>query len=252
MDKNIDFGFVADIYDDYVSVSFDIPFYKALCKKYSGNILELMCGTGRVSIPLVNDGVRLTCVDYSREMLEVFERKLTDKAVPLICQDICELDIDKRFELIFIPFNSITEITDKEKRKKAIMRIYEHLSDEGDFFVTLYNPAYRLKSADGNLKCIGSFDLSSSRTLTITCYNSYDQASNLVYGTQFYEIYDYRNRLIDKRFLNIAFTLISREEIVDMCTEAGFKLAETYGDYAFGAFDESSRFMNFLFTKRRE
>ncbi len=252
MEKNIDFGFVADIYDDYVNVNFDIPFFKSLCKKYSGEILELMCGTGRVSMPLINEGVRLTCVDYSREMLEVFERKLEDRRVPLICQDVCELDIDKKFELIFIPFNSITEITDKEKRRKAITGIYEHLSDDGDFFVTLYNPVYRLKSADGNMKCMGSFDLSMNRTLTITFYNSYDQASNLVYGTQFYEIYDHRNRLVDKRFLNISFTPVTREELVDMCTKAGFKLVEIYGDYEFGAFDENSKFMNFLFTKRRE
>jgi len=252
VDKNIDFGFVADIYDDYVNVSFDIPFYKSLCRKYSGDILELMCGTGRVSIPLVDEGVSLTCVDYSREMLEVFERKLKDRKVSLICQDVSELDIGKKFELIFIPFNSIAEITDREKRKKAITGIYEHLYDKGDFLVTLYNPDYRLKSADGNMKCMGSFDLSMNRTLTVTYYNSYDQASNLVYGTQFYEIYDYRNRLVDKRFLNIAFSLVSREELVDMCTEVGFKLVEIYGDYEFGAFDESSRFMNFLFTKQSE
>jgi len=39
---------------------------------------------------------------------------------------------------------------------------------------------------------------------------------------------------------------------VNPWTKAGFRLVEAYGDYAFGAFDESSRFMNFLFTKRRE
>lgn len=75
MNKNIDFGFVADIYDDYVNVNFDIPFYKSLCKNYSGSILELMCGTGRVYLPLIKDGVELTCVDYSQEMLDVFAKK---------------------------------------------------------------------------------------------------------------------------------------------------------------------------------
>ena len=72
--KNIDFGFVADLYDSYVNVSFDIPFYQSLCKGYHGNILELMCGTGRVSLPLIKDGVQLTCVDYSKEMLDVFSK----------------------------------------------------------------------------------------------------------------------------------------------------------------------------------
>ena len=55
MEKNIDFGYVADIYDYYTNVDFDIDFFKMLCKGHN-NILELMCGTGRISIPLINEG----------------------------------------------------------------------------------------------------------------------------------------------------------------------------------------------------
>lgn len=250
MGKNIDFGFVADIYDDYVNTDFDIPFYKALCGKYGGNILELMCGTGRVSMPLVEDGVNLTCVDYSQEMLDVFARKAAGKSVSLICQDICELDIGRKFDFIFIPFNSITEITDKEKRRRAIKRIHGLLADGGDFLVTLYNPPYRLKSADGNMKYIGKFDISGNRTLIVTYCNLYNKAASLVYGTQFYEIYDCENRLLDKRCLNISFSLITRDEMVEMAGEAGFRLKELYGDYSFGGFTDNSMFMNLLFTRQ--
>ncbi len=249
MKKNIDFGFIADIYDDYVNVNFDIPFYKSLCKKYNGNILELMCGTGRVSLPLIDDGINLTCVDYSQEMLDVFAKKTVGKNTSLICQDICELDIAKKFDFIFIPFNSFTEITDKEKRRKAIKSIFKHLADDGDFFITLYNPAYRLKSVDGKIKCIGKFDIPEDRTLIVTHYNSYNQPDNLVYGTQFYEIYDNKNKLIDKRFLNISFSIITKDEIIEMSTELGFRFKALYGDYSFGEFNENSMFMNFLFTK---
>ena len=71
VEKNIDFGHVADIYDSYTNVDFDVDFFKMLCKGRK-NILELMCGTGRVSIPLLDEGFPLTCVDYSEEMLEIF------------------------------------------------------------------------------------------------------------------------------------------------------------------------------------
>ncbi len=250
MNKNIDFGFVADIYDYYVNVNFDIPFYKTLCKQYSGSVLELMCGTGRVSVPLIDEGVNLTCVDYSQQMLDVFAKKITGKKTMLLCQDICELDVNGKFDFIFIPFNSISEITDKEKRRQAIRRIFEHLDDHGDFLITLYNPAYRLKSVDGNMKCIGKFDMPESKTLIVTHYNSYDGSANLVTGTQFYEIYDIKNRLIDKRFIDISFSIIPKEEIIEMSAEAGFATKEIYGDYSFGEFNENSMFMNFLFTKR--
>ena len=33
MEKAIDFDLVSDIYDNYVNVDFDIPFYKKLCNE---------------------------------------------------------------------------------------------------------------------------------------------------------------------------------------------------------------------------
>lgn len=55
---------VADIYDFYVKVDFDIPFFLNETEKHDEEILELMCGTGRVSIPLLQSGRKMTCVDY--------------------------------------------------------------------------------------------------------------------------------------------------------------------------------------------
>ncbi len=248
--KNIDYGFVADIYDDYVNVDFDIPFYKSICRKYNGNILELMCGTGRVSLPLLKEGTNLTCVDYSREMLEVFRKKPNGEKALLLCQDVCELDINKMFEFIFIPFNSFSEITDREKRKQAVKKITEHLVDGGDFLITLYNPDYRKQTADGNMRYLGKYDISDNRTLVISYYNSFSSTSNLVSGIQFYEIYDLGNKLIEKRFMNIAFSLITKEEVDELCEEFELSIKEIFGGYDYDAFSSKSRFMNFLLTKR--
>jgi hypothetical protein len=48
MKETIKFDKVADIYDFYVNVDFDIPFFLKEAELYKGEILELMCGTGRV------------------------------------------------------------------------------------------------------------------------------------------------------------------------------------------------------------
>lgn len=52
MSKTIDFDLVAGLYDRYVQTDFDVSFYKQFCKEYK-NILELMRGTGRISLPLI-------------------------------------------------------------------------------------------------------------------------------------------------------------------------------------------------------
>lgn len=52
MSESIHFSEVSDLYDFYVKVDFDIPFFLNETKLFRNEILELMCGTGRVSIPL--------------------------------------------------------------------------------------------------------------------------------------------------------------------------------------------------------
>ena len=178
-------------------------------------------------------------------------QKTKRQKVPLICQDVCELDIKNKFDFIFIPFNSFSEITDQQKRKQAMGKILEHLTDNGDIFITLYNPAYRLRAVDGNIKCLGKYDLPDERTLIITYFNSLDSRLNLVYGIQFYEIYDSKNTLIDKRFLNISFSSIPKNEIDGLCTEFGLSVKALFGDYSFGEFNSESQFMNFLLTKQK-
>jgi len=250
MEKNIDFGPVADIYDYYTNVDFDLDFFKTLCKGHK-NILELMCGTGRISVPLIREGFPLTCVDYSEEMLEIFRKKVD---VPvhnkIVCQDVCELDLNDRYDLIFIPSNSISEIIDPERRRKAIRRIYGHLTEDGIFFCTLYNPEYRIALADGNLRYLGKYDLGDGGTLVVTYYNVYQPAYGLITGTQFYEIFR-DNRLTEKRCLDIKFSIIPKEEICRMAFDEGFVLKAVYGDYTPYHYDESSMYMNLLFKKRR-
>jgi SAM-dependent methyltransferase len=159
MRPTIRFDDVADLYDHYVDVDFDIGFFLKEAGKINGSVLELTCGTGRVSIPLLQAGVDLTCIDYSPGMLRIFRKKLAEKNIScdVILMDITRLNLRKRFELIFIPFNSIAEIVDRSKHLPTLKRIKSHLAADGRFICTLHNPSIRIASIDGTLKTIGRF-----------------------------------------------------------------------------------------------
>src|SRR3954466_6995600 len=49
----------------------DLPLYLELAGREGGNVLELACGSGRVLVPLVRAGNRVTGVDASPHMLEI-------------------------------------------------------------------------------------------------------------------------------------------------------------------------------------
>jgi ubiquinone/menaquinone biosynthesis C-methylase UbiE len=53
----------------------DVPFWRRAVKRVSGRVLELGCGTGRVSLPLARAGAALVGVDRSQPMLDRAARR---------------------------------------------------------------------------------------------------------------------------------------------------------------------------------
>jgi len=252
MKETIQFDKVADIYDFYVNVNFDIPFFIKETDGYKGEILELMCGTGRVSIPLLDSGRHMICVDYSKGMLNSFERKIKNKNYPvnLVQMDVTNLKLDKKFGLIILPFHSISEIISTDLQIKALQSISSHLEKDGVFILTLQNPKTRLILADGITRVMGRFSIDESRHLIISYMNQYNESDKIVTGLQFYEIYDSMNILIEKRYLEINFKPVADSELRSMIKAAGLEIVEMYGDYSYGRFDEEkSNFMIYKMTK---
>lgn len=246
MDDNINFDLVADLYDSYVTVNTDIHFFVEETSHFDDEILELMCGTGRVSIPLLESGKKLCCVDYSEKMLEVFRNKIQGKnyTVNIIQMDVTALDLNKRFGLIILPFHSLSEILSTDLQFKALERISEHLKPDGVFICTLQNPAVRLKTADGITRKLGEFKLDEDKKMTVSSSNKFNPDTGIVSGFQLYEIYDASGTLTEKRILEINFRPVSYPEFKKIITCAGMEISEIYGDYSKNGFiEETSDFM---------
>ena len=68
----------SDLYD-YLPIYADrddIYFYVEWANKINQDVLELGCGTGRVSIPIIYTGVKVIGLDYSMPMLKKLNSKL--------------------------------------------------------------------------------------------------------------------------------------------------------------------------------
>jgi SAM-dependent methyltransferase len=249
----MDYALVADLYDLYASATIDVPFFTHVCQGHQ-RILELTSGTGRLSIPLIEAGIKLTCLDSSAEMLAVLKKKLLTRqlsAVAVYEMDLCQLELPLLYDLIFIPFNSFAEITASQQQQQALNRIYAHLASSGSFICTLHNPTIRRQSIDGLRHPRGKFDIpGADQTLVLSSQESYDESSGLVNGTQFYEIYDSSDHLVTQREVDIHFSLMERSCFESLAVRAGFQINALYGDYAQSPFNPtSSPFMIWELTK---
>jgi len=229
---DIQWDAVASLYDSYVTATFDVPFFLAEAKAVPGPVLELMAGTGRVSLPLVEAGVPLTCVDASGAMLSRLREKLLARGLraTIVQADVRTLKLPHMFALAILPFHSFSELLQSSDQEMVLASVYRHLHAGGKFICTLHNPNVRRKSIDGQTRLIGKYSLDEG-TLLLWSTLQYSADEGAVEGVQVYEEYDADGILRQQRMLDMRFALIERQDFEQRAIRAGFRVAELYGDY---------------------
>ena len=149
MDSNYKVGdliYDANIYDGMNTNLADLQFYKRwLPKNKDASILELCCGTGRLTLPIAKDGYNISGVDNTTSMLEQAKVKASKGGleVEFIQSDIRTLDLGKKYDLIFIPFNSIHHLYKTEDLFKSLTVVKRHLKEGGLFLLDCFNPNFQ-------------------------------------------------------------------------------------------------------------
>jgi SAM-dependent methyltransferase len=136
--------------DDRSIAKDDIPFYLACAAKAKGDVLELACGTGRVTVPLADAGHNVCGIDLSEEMLFQLRAKLTKlpaylgRRITLVNGDMSAFSLEREFQLIIIPFRSFQLLTGEPKPISCLNAVRQHLSAKGRFIVHLFRPWERM------------------------------------------------------------------------------------------------------------
>ncbi|HET7573153.1 MAG TPA: class I SAM-dependent methyltransferase [Gaiellaceae bacterium] len=107
----------------------------------AGGALELAVGTGRVAVPLAARGVRVAGIDYSPAMVEQLRTK--SDAIPVTVGDMTATRVEGTFSLVYLVFNSITNLTTQEEQAACFANAAAHLEPGGCFVVEVVVPPDR-------------------------------------------------------------------------------------------------------------
>ncbi|MHC1605716.1 MAG: class I SAM-dependent methyltransferase [Candidatus Methanofastidiosia archaeon] len=217
----------------------DIPFFLRQIKKYGGPVLELACGTGRITIPLAEKGIDITGLDVSEPMLIHAKRKAAAKNVGIewINADCRSFKLDKKFKLIFFPFNSIAHLHDMESIEACFSRVREHLTAGGRFIIDIFNPRLGLLTRDPAKRYpVAEYpDPDGRGKITITENNIYDAANQINKIKWHYRIGEDKEVVVE---LNMR--IFFPKELDALLLYNGFTIEAKFGDYDETLFESTS------------
>jgi SAM-dependent methyltransferase len=125
----------------------DVPFYVDLARAAAARgerVLELGCGTGRVTLPIADAGAEVVGLDSSAAMLAIARRKRDDGNPRWVEADMRDFDLAERFGLVMIPFRSFLHLLTPADQRACLARVREHLLPGGRFALNFFNPDPRL------------------------------------------------------------------------------------------------------------
>ncbi len=225
-------------YDAMNSFNWDFPFYKKYALECKGSVLELACGTGRLTIPLATEGIDITGIDISEGMIKEAEIKAKDLnvAIDFQVQDIRTFKIDKKFQFIFLPYNSICHIHDFESIKSLFQSVKKHLAPNGVFIVDVFKPSLaHLTRKKDEVFTNNSYKISSDKNIINHTETSfYNQADQVNYIEWFLE----QNGKIENQKLNMR--MFFPQELDNYLQFSGFEIIDKFGDHFENKFDNDA------------
>ncbi|WP_339995528.1 class I SAM-dependent methyltransferase [Priestia aryabhattai] len=132
--------------DKSVAKRKELEFYLSFVKDKNMKVLEPMCGSGRMLIPFMQNGIDIEGFDISKEMLEACVEKAERLNLKpnVWYQDIGNFKNSNKYDLIIIPFGSFSLLGD-DIAVKSLQNMKAVLKDDGKILLTIIKKKSEIK-----------------------------------------------------------------------------------------------------------
>lgn len=235
-------------YYDWTSegLDHDQTYYVELAKKCGGPVLELGCGTGRITLAIAREGIPVVGLDREHRMLEFAQKKA--EAMQLThhvrweLADMAQFQLDEQFPLILIPYRAFQHLCTIQEQVACLKLIRQHLQKDGLLAFNLFVPHQdHLQAIDGTYGFRGTYPVpGTEEIIDVSDFTEVDYYTQVIRVLRYYERYDSHGRLQEKLRTQMKFRYTYPSELTHLLCLTGFKVLARYGTFQQSYFHSQS------------
>lgn len=211
-------------YDEWVAF---LEKQKSKYHPHAKKMLDLACGTGEISLRLVEKGYDITGIDLSEEMLTVANQKASNKGhhIPFIMQDMAELEGLHDFDVVVIFCDSLNYLEKSEDVLATFQSVHRTLDENGLFLFDVHSP-YKIENIYSN----HTFSYNGDDISYI--WNSFpgDQPLSIEHDLSFF-VYDEETQKYDRYDELHKQRTFELDQYKSWLLESGFEVLSVIGDF---------------------
>lgn len=219
--------------DKPVGSSFgDVEYYAERLLECDGPVLEPAVGTGRMLIPLLEQGFDVDGFDMSTEMLEICWTNCSERGLdPLVFEASMEtFDSERDYGAIIIPTGTFLLMHERESAIQALHNFFKHLLDGGKLIVDVMLP--------GNIELyrenVRTWTTPKGEVITVESKKvEVDWVKQYSVGQNRYEKW-HAGSLVDTELERIPIRWYGIDEFKDLLEKVGFTDITVSADYEYG------------------
>ena len=224
------------------SLQGDVEWYRRKAVDSGGPVLELGAGTGRLTIPIVEAGVRVSALDLDAGMLDRLRQKAATLApdvrerLSVHQGDMRSFTLSESFALVIIPFRAFLHNLTRDDQLASLRCAHAHLRPGGELALNVFHPSLEYMAANAGAYA-GVWRWRETRTLPHGGFVVYSEASR--YNTVQRRLesmirteeFEPGGLLRQTNTMHLELAYLYPSDIGSLLSESGLELLRISGDF---------------------
>ena len=242
MEAYNDFARVYDMFMDNIPYEDWSKYIISLLNEYGikdGLVLDLGCGTGKLTNLLSDAGFDMIGIDYSEDMLDVATNVREDRNILYLCQDMREFELYGTVRAVVSICDSMNYMTSPEDLL-TVLKLVNNYLDPGGIFIFDMNTYYKYS------QLLGEQTIAENRDEASFIWDNYFDAETNINEYELTLFIKEENELF-RKYEELHYQRAYHiEEVMNLIDKSGMKLLEVYDAFTRNKPQEDSERIYFV------